>query len=454
MIKSLYVRVILVFLAAVIGSLVLTLLLYGKLYGGQVKTVIQDSLIESGKTIIQSYEQSYPDNLEPLIEGISALPIYTLNIYDQQGTLLHQNLSHTVQRIAVNDQQVEQVLSGGVLRGKVPGPNHSEIVVGLPFQVGGKSYALFLSPEASHLERMLTYFFRSQLLLVLLFGSLLILIAAGYIVRPLRQLTHAARQMARGDFSFRLETRRRDEIGELARSFNLMAKELGALEKSRKQFVSDVSHEFKSPLTSIKGFTQALKHKKLDEESRLRLLDIMETETDRLSRLSGDLLQLSTLEYEHFQLDTRVFRLDEQLRKSVIAFEPQWLAKNIDVELQLADLPIRADEDRLNLVWTNLISNSIKFTEPDGTIRITLERDNDTVNVEIADTGSGIPQDELDQIFKPFYKVDRSRDRTASSGSGIGLSIVKRIVALHDGNIRVTSQLGEGTIFVIHLPSA
>ncbi|WP_028562933.1 sensor histidine kinase [Paenibacillus pinihumi] len=453
MIKSLYVRIIFVFFAVVIGSLILTFLIYGKMYSSQFKSFLQETLILSGKTIIQSYVESYPDNQDSLLKGINALPIFTVNIYDNKGKLLHQDDIRKVKRIQLSGKQIQQVLGGGVLRDKAPGKNHSEIVIGLPFQVGNASYALFLSPEISDLERVLAYIFRSQLLLVLLFGSLLILIAAGYIVRPLRKLTHATRQMAKGDFSIRLHTRRRDEIGELTRSFNLMAKELGALEQIRKQFVSDVSHEFKSPLTSIKGFTQALKHKKLDEESRMRLLGIMEAETDRLSRLSGDLLQLSTLEYEHFQLDTRLFRLDEQLRKCVIAFEPQWLAKNISIELQMADAAIVADEDRLNLVWTNLISNSIKFTEPGGKIRVTLELGSECVKVGITDTGSGIPEDELDQIFKPFYKVDKSRDRTASSGSGIGLSIVRRIVALHNGNIMVTSRIGEGTTFTIHLPS-
>lgn len=223
------------------------------------------------------------------------------------------------------------------------------------------------------------------------------------------------------------------------------------LEKTRQQFVSNVSHEIQSPLTSIKGFTQALIHKKMDEESRNRLLTIIAEESDRLSRLSTDLLQLSSLEYEHLTLQKREYRLDEQLRKVVIAYEPQWMSKDLRIDLELDELRIMGDEDKLIQVWNNLLSNSIKFTDPGGFIRMEAKMNRDRITVSIADSGQGIPEEEWTHIFKPFYKVDKSRTRKVA-GSGIGLSIVRRVIDLHDGDIQASSQPGQGTTFTVSLP--
>ncbi|RIE01701.1 sensor histidine kinase [Cohnella faecalis] len=325
------------------------------------------------------------------------------------------------------------------------------MVLGLPFKINGKPFALFITPEFGELGSFIGSWLRNQLLIVLLFGSLFIVVSARYIVRPLQHLTAATRKMAKGDFSFRLTTKRKDEIGQLTTSFNRMAHELGMLENSRRQFVSDVSHEIQSPLTSIKGFTHALIHKKMDEASRVRLLGIIEDETNRLSRLSEDLLQLSSLEYEHLQLNVSNYRLDEQIRNVIIASEPQWSFKNLAIELESAEVLIMADQGKLNQLWTNLIGNAIKFTEERGSVRVTIREDNHGIKVLITDSGQGIPEEEIGNIFKPFYKVDKSRDR-AISGNGIGLSIVKRIVDLHQGDIQVTSRVGEGTTISVHLP--
>lgn len=257
--------------------------------------------------------------------------------------------------------------------------------------------------------------------------------------------------MAKGDFSIRLATKRKDEIGELTASFNQMAQELDSLERVRRQFVSDVSHEIQSPLTSIKGFTMALKQKKLDEESRLRLLTIIEEESDRLSRLTQDLLKLSSLEHDQIQPNMSQYRLDEQLKDVMIASEPLWSTKSIKLELDLEPVIISADEDKLSQLWTNLLSNAIKFTGAGSVIAISLAASQHSVTVSVADSGVGIPEEELQHIFKPFYKIDQARERTVG-GNGIGLSIVKRIVELHAGEIRVESTMAKGTTMTVVLP--
>jgi len=452
MIKSLYVRVVLTFLGAVLASIVIASLLINRLYVDQIQAAVQENMISSGTTIIQTYEQEEGRNPEFLMEGIASLSSYYVRMYDAAGERLYSTGEPPDEQEQLDASHLQTVLQGEIFRSKLR-DGEGGLTVGLPFTINGSPGALFITPEISSLINMITSFLKSQLLFTLGIGSILILLASRYIVKPLQQLTRATRRMAKGDFSVSLHTKRNDEIGQLTNSFNIMAQELGELEAIRKQFVSDVSHEIQSPLTSIKGFTQALKHKDLDEASRLRLLNIIEEESDRLSRLSSNLLQLSTLEYEHLQLHPEKFSLDEQLRKTVIALEPQWSAQKVNVELELPPVHIIADEDRLSQIWSNLLSNSIKFTGPGGRVAITAAEEGGQIKVEISDNGVGVPEEEQRNMFKPFYKVDKARDRKVG-GSGIGLSIVKRIVDLHQGRIEVSSQPGMGTAVTVWLPQA
>ncbi|MBP1996355.1 sensor histidine kinase [Paenibacillus eucommiae] len=444
MIKSLYVRVVLTFLGVILMSLVLTVVVDYWFYGKKLELEKQDSLIVGGKAIIHSIEESDQASLEAIMQGLMAIPVYTLKIYTEDK-LLFESILPNSEEIQISTEQLEYVLKGGVYRSDF-GPG--KVMIGLPFQVKGLPHALFIAPREEFLLGGL-----AQLSIILFFGCVLILIAARYIVTPLQRLTRATRRMAKGDFSIQLQTKRKDEIGQLTASFNQMAKELGMLEQIRQQFVSNVSHEIQSPLTSIKGFTQALMHKKMDEPARIRLLSIIEEESMRLSRLSESLLQLSSLESEHLQLHPRHYPLDEQLRKVVIAYEPQWTAKKLNVELELDEIDICADEDRLNQLWNNLLSNCIKFTGEGGTVQISAAKKKDQIVVAFTDSGKGIPEAEFSSIFKAFYKVDKSRDGSVH-GSGIGLSIVKRIADLHQSDIQVSSRVGEGTKFTVTLPEA
>lgn len=450
MIKSLYVRVVLTFLGAVILSIFAASLIINRMYIKEIKTVLLDHMVTSGQLMVKTYEQAGDRNLEPLIKSVSSLSLYAVHIYDSKGQRTFASGELSVDQRELEAAHLQEVLKGGIYR-SIIGEKRAGLTVGLPLTLDGSPHALFMSPEVGQLIVMIAGFLKSQLLFILGFGSVFILIAARYIVQPLQRLTRATRRMAKGDFSVSLTTRRSDEIGQLTRSFNVMARELGMLEETRKRFVSDVSHEIQSPLTSIKGFTQALKTKQLDEATRIRLLDIIEAESERLSRLSGDLLQLSTLDYEHLQLSPHRFALDEQLRRAVISFEPQWSAKGLAIKLELPPMIIEGDEDRISQIWHNLLSNSIKYSGSGGSITVSASMTGEHVQVKITDTGAGIPEEELHHIFKPFYKVDKSRERKAG-GSGLGLSIVKRIVDLHQGQIEVNSILGEGTSVSVQLP--
>ncbi|BBH20759.1 two-component sensor histidine kinase [Paenibacillus baekrokdamisoli] len=412
----------------------------------------QENMIKSGKRIIQSLEQSKSTNIDAFLNGVAVLPNFRVHIYNQDKKSVYYedggSGSDNDNTSQVSNTQIEQVLKGGIYRGEhEPG----SFVIGLPFKKNNKSYALFISPELNRSLAEVRYMLLTVLIIVLVVGSLLILLAARYIVKPMRQLTEATRQMAKGDFQINIHSKRRDEIGVLTASFNEMAGELHMLDQMRRDFVNNVSHEIQSPLASITGFTKALKEKQMDEVSRQRYLTIIEEESQRLSRISTNLLRLSTLQIEQHPLHPHPFQLAEQLRRTVIASEPQWSMKKMEMILNLEEVIINGDEDQLSQVWINLLSNSIKFSPEHTSIAISLTATEKMVIVTIEDNGQGIPDEELHQIWIPFYKVDKSRDNRVK-GSGLGLSIVKRIIDIHQGDIQINSQLGQGTLITIKLP--
>lgn len=230
-----------------------------------------------------------------------------------------------------------------------------------------------------------------------------------------------------------------------------MAEKLGEMEEMRQEFISNVSHEIQSPLTSISGFAHALKNDDLSPKERNHYLDIIEMESIRLSKLSENLLKLTSLESEHLPLEQKEYRLDRQLRRIILANEPQWTEKEIDMDISLANITIMADEEMLDQVWINLLHNSIKFTPKGGTITVeAFKSENKVITVKIRDTGIGMEQDSLMHIFERFYKADKSRNRNIG-GNGLGLSIVKKIIDLHKGEIQVKSQIGKGTEIIVKI---
>ncbi len=271
-----------------------------------------------------------------------------------------------------------------------------------------------------------------------------------------QSIVEAVRQMAKGNFNVRIDTgmvfaRKGDPFTELVYSINDMAKELGQLEQMRQEFISNVSHEIQSPLTAIAGFVQALKSDDLTPEQRRHYLDIIETESKRLSRLSDNLLKLTSLESGHHPFHPERYRLDSQIRDVVLSCEPLWTQKDIQIDVSLPPVQIVADKDLLSQVWVNLLTNAIKFTERQGTIDMALQVQDGWATVRIADTGIGIAAEDLPRIFERFYKADKSRTRSVS-GSGLGLTIVKKILDIHHGEIQVESRLGTGTTFSVRLP--
>ncbi|GGA42476.1 two-component sensor histidine kinase [Paenibacillus physcomitrellae] len=270
-----------------------------------------------------------------------------------------------------------------------------------------------------------------------------------------QQTIAALRQISRGDFQVDLRNLglgfRNHPFNVLADIVNEMAANLKNTEEMRQEFISNVSHEIQSPLTSIAGFARVLKQEELNREQSLHYLDIIERESVRLSKLSDNMLRLASLDSKHITLQTERFRLDKQLQQHLLSCEPQWLEKKLEMDADLVPAEIEADQILLSQVWVNLLHNAIKFTPEGGTITVSLAVEDNHALVSVKDTGIGIAEEELVHIFERFYKVDRSRTRT-EGGNGLGLSILQKIVELHKGEVSVQSRVGEGTKFTVRLP--
>jgi signal transduction histidine kinase len=261
-------------------------------------------------------------------------------------------------------------------------------------------------------------------------------------------------QIARGDFQVSLDSSYRANVfaNQLAHSVSQMAATLHQMEHLRQDFISNVSHEIQSPLTSIRGFARLLRSEELDASEQVHYLSIIEAESMRLSRMTDSMLKLVTLETQDSPDEWSRYRLDKQIRAQILACEPQWSAKALDLEVTIDEIEILAGEDLMSQLWTNLLHNSIKFTPEGGRITVEAHTSGETsIDCRISDTGIGIPAESQPRIFERFYKVDQSRERS-NAGSGLGLAIAKKIVEMHQGTITVESQVGTGTTVIVSLP--
>jgi len=268
-------------------------------------------------------------------------------------------------------------------------------------------------------------------------------------LNPLRRVIDAINRLAAGDFSARLNFSGPSSFTELSSSFNRMAEELGGIEMLRSDFVDSFSHEFKTPIVSIKGFAEELKHDDLAPEQRQEYLDIIIHESSRLAQLATNVLNLSRVEKQAILASRAKFDLTEQVRRCILLFESKWEERGLKLTIELDEVTLEGDEELLSQVWLNLIDNAVKFTPEGGSVEIRLQTRENHAVFTIQDDGYGIPEEAQRHIFDKFYQGDPSH---AVAGNGLGLSIAKRVVTLHGGMIRCKSEEGAGTEFTVELP--
>ena len=290
-----------------------------------------------------------------------------------------------------------------------------------------------------------------MLLVSLLMGTALARVAGKRYLRQIYELAELTKEVAAGNFDVRMKPGYSREVDIIVNSFNEMVKELSNIETLRSDFVSNISHEFKTPVASIRGFARRLRKASLTDEKREQYLDIIVYESERLSRLSSNVLLMSRLECTEEIAEETEYPLDEQIRRTVLLMEPQLQRKNLDVEASLEEARICANEELLDHVWINLLGNAIKFSTEGTKVRIDLSVSDGDVVVAISDSGIGMNEDTKKRIFDKFYQGDRSR---ATEGNGLGLSLVKRILELERGSVTADSEPGKGACFTVSIPGA
>ena len=332
----------------------------------------------------------------------------------------------------------------------------------VPTPDGGWVTAMRPSPSRGTLGRISATlgFLQSvwwQFLLAGVVAAVISLVGARWLARgmtqPLRDMADAARKMELGVFPAKIETRSRDEVGRLAAAFNRMSTELELLERSRRDLVANVSHELKTPITAIRAHLENLADG-IEQPDR-DTLQVMLGQTERLGRLVDQLLDLSRLESGEVPLHLEPVALSPVVAQVFSEFSVGRAVTDVRLDDEVpADLIVHADAERIHQVLFNLVDNAVRYTPPGGEVTISARRDGDRIQVEVRDTGVGVPQEHLPRLFERFYRADASRSREDGGGTGIGLAIARSIVEGHGGRISADSQPNKGAVFTFDLPAA
>lgn len=470
MFRTLYARLLAIFIAILLLAMsFLLVVLYQRIRSDKIQTKVEvlkahaDEIAYFTEEAIATRESSATKNLRWKCEQvINQYDAYVM-VLDKNNTILQfgdsgieYSYDFTIEDLSA---MLGYVLQDNFVYWPTEMSNGAPIfTIGVPFYVYGEVQgAVFIhvseqSIVASY-EGIIAESMRAVVLSMAI-GAVLILIVSRLITRPLRQMTRAADRFAHGDFEVRVPVETRDEIGRLAEAFNQMAQDLDRLEQTRRGFVANVSHELRSPLTSIQGFINGILDGTVPEPEKEYYLGIVLDETRRLNKLISTLLDLSHMDSGQASISKQRFDINEMIARVLFRQESRINEKKMEVDIgfQNEACYVNADPDRMEQVMINLIDNAIKYGKEGGRIRLATRAAGGQVQVTVADDGQGIPPEDLPQVFERFYKVDKAH--TSGEGTGLGLSIVKSIMDQHGQSISVHSTPGEGTSFTLTLEGA
>lgn len=454
--KSLYSKFLLVTILTMIASSLIAFLLTNTYYHQVTKPKNDTKNVMIAKSIVKPITESTSFKLKQYLQtmGNVGYQIYLVDEDNKEsffgGEYRLKNLSH---------KQVDQVLNGEVYHGMRNLPQETFVTgffanelsntVGVPFHYQGKAYALFLRPDIKLLFSEVHTIMGGWFLFMVIISLMAMLFFAKLLIKPITELTFATGRIADERFDTPLSIERRDEIGQLAASFNTMMQRLEENNQMRREFISNVSHDFQSPLLNIQGYTGLLENKSLSPEDQQKYVEIIQSETHRLSNLTRQLLLLTSLDQTSQRAKRENYLLDQQLKRVIQKY--RWLLDERQINLSMALEPVsyRGDESLLENVWENLLTNAIKYNQPSGEIEISLASSEKGTTIMIKDTGIGMDTQTIKKAFDRFYRGNESRGK---DGTGLGLSIVEKIVHLHSGQIEIESKLAKGTAFTIFLP--
>ncbi len=428
----------------------------------------KEMLIEQGEKISKVFQQAYYFggiyNKDKLNNEVSVLDEYLDASFifvssDGKISMISNDIDSKWLGEVLESEEINSALNGEIIeiQWNMEGIfDKTVLTVGYP--VAAENYkigAVFMSSPMTELANTMTEAYRIIIIatcLSILLGFILVYFFSFKISKPLREMNQAAKVIAAGSFDKRIMFKSKDEIGQLASSFNEMAESLYNQEIIRREFISNISHDLRSPLTSMKGFLQAILDGTIPPEKRERYLSIILDESERLSALANNILDINKLEEPDSVLNFTVFDINGLIEKTVLNFENRIMQKNIKIDINFANekVFVNADYEKIQRVIYNLIDNAVKFSNENGIINVVTIIKDKKVFISIKDNGRGVTEEEKKRIFDRFYKADSSRGLD-KKGSGLGLSIVKAFVKAHNSNISVKGEIGKGCEFTFYL---
>lgn len=310
---------------------------------------------------------------------------------------------------------------------------------------------MHLKLRTEYIQQAALYTLFNLLFVAAIFGLIGTLWKKLTVEKPIDEINKVLLKIKKGDFSAHLNRRfYSDRFSTIVNNINLMASELSSLDSLKVSLMSNISHELKTPISVINNYATLLQEEDLDKDKRIEYAKAITDSSKKMTELITNILKLNQLENQNIPTEMKEYDISEQLCECLLNFENIWEEKNIDIETAIEEeVFVKSDIQLMNIVWNNLFSNALKFTPEDGKITVTLTKSKRFAKVTVADTGCGIPEDQLELIFDKFYQCDTSR---GTDGNGLGLALVKRIINITDCFISVDSKLGEGTVFTVKIP--
>ena len=465
--STLYLKFIILYIIFGFLSIFATATLSPQLIKDRLEESTSQTLFKEAHLISNEYLPSYfAGNMTSwsVHSQLTAMKLYlgsSLWFVDKAGVLItSSNLDDNIAPETIEDFDPAEIGNNQYIIGDYHGYFDEDVITVMAPVTQGfatKGYLLIHSPVSSIdktcQDLMFTIYI--TLLVIYILSFIFLLGFHFFIFRPLAQVTEAAKQYALGNLDYEIPVYTHDEMGYLSASLNYMSSQLKDMEDYQKKFVANVSHDFRSPLTSIKGYVEAMTDGTIPPELHEKYLKIILFETERLTDLTKDLLTLNEFDTQELLLDKTAFDIQDVIKNTAASFEGICTERRISIELVFPEGPlfVHADMGKIQQVLYNLIDNAVKFSHHNSEIYVETTEKNEKVFVSVKDSGIGIPRDSIPKIWDRFYKTDVSRGRD-KKGTGLGLSIVKEIIQAHNENINVISTEGVGTEFLFSLPKA
>ncbi|ODV54395.1 HAMP domain-containing sensor histidine kinase [Lysinibacillus fusiformis] len=453
--KTLYSKFVMTTLLVMVGSLCLGFLATNTYYHQVVKEKNDTKNVVIAQEIVQYIETAKPEDLNNYFMTLGEIGYQIYVTAGEEGHFFGGDYRDKT----LSESVVKHVLNGEVYHGMRDFPKETFVTgffanelintIGVPFTYENRSYALFVRPDIRLLFSEVHTLLGGLMLVMIVLSLLAMLLFAKALIRPITKLTAATQQLAHEKFDTVLDIDRNDELGQLATSFNIMTEKLQENDRVRKEFISNVSHDFQSPLLNIQGYVDLLKNPLLKEKERQEYAAIIELETKRLSTLTKQLLLLTSLDQSTRIVKRERYQLDEQLKESVRKYRWQMEEAQLQITYKMEQVIFNGDAGLLQNVWDNLLTNAIKYNVEGGQIHLDLQQKPASLAILVEDNGIGMTADQLAKVYDRFYRADTSRTK---QGTGLGLAIVKQIVELHGGTVHIESAVNEGTKVYIELP--